>query len=263
MLKRTTVIATLLSLVGVIASVSCNPPLTPTSVLMTDPASSPTDIVLTDTPASPPTIMPTETPTLASCSWIAYLNGEPTSSLSDENCLDDLKSIGISGDSKKISFSVHRLSSLGTYGVCQDISGKDNLKFSVSVQDSIAFTRFLIMVGPEPIPTKQFSHGFRIQSEILKHEEKDIWIKFIEYVLDDFEEDEAKIQAIPYWKLNGFWNFEFVYQFSGSQGYTTMNKKTLSLQWPLNSSNRYLCFAYQQMPTEFNAAELEVLVNFP
>jgi hypothetical protein len=263
MLKRTSIIAALVGLVGMMISASCNPPLTSAPILVTSFVPTVTDSISTDPPTSSTAIISTETPALITCPWIAYSDGESTPSLSNENCLNDLQGIGISGNAKQISFSVHSSSSLGTYGVCQDISKKDNLKFKVTVQDTIVSARFLIMIGPGPVPTKQMSRGFRIQPEILKHGEKEIWVKFIDYVLNDFEEDKASIQAIPYWNHNGSWNFDFDLQFNGPAVYVSMNKKALSPTWPLNSSNRYLCFAYQQMPTADNAAELKAKVEFP
>jgi len=266
MAKRTAILAALIGLMGVMVCVSCISATTVTPTLVTLVVPSPTDLNLTAALTATPTSLlinaPSETPA-ASCPWIAYRNGEVTPSLSNENCLDDLRDIGISGDAKQISFSFQRLSTLGTYGICQDISNKDELKFTVAIHDSIVSTRFLIMIGPEPIPTKESSRGFRIQPELLKRGQKDIWVKLIEYVLDDYEEDVTQIQAVPDWKKIDFWNFDFLLQFSGSEVHTSMNKKAFAQSWPLNTSTRYLCFAYQPLPTADNAAELKALVTFP
>jgi hypothetical protein len=260
MLKRTSIIAAFVGLAGMMISTSCNPPLTSAPAVMTSPALSPTELVLTNTPASPPTIMPTKASTAISCPWIPYLNRVSISSLSNDNCLDDVKvkNIGVSGDAKQISFYIDGAST-GTYGICRDISEKDNLKFSIAVRDSIASARFLVMIGPSPVPIKTSSRGFRIQPEA----QREMYVKFIEYVseLDGYDKDIDKIQAIPGWKLVNNWNFDFVFKFSGSKINVSMNQ-ALFEQWQLNSPNRYLCFAYQATPTATQATELEVQVNF-
>jgi hypothetical protein len=261
--KRFT-ITSLIGLVCVIVSVSCQSSLSPTPTLTASPISSPTDIILADTPtSSSPTTEPTGTPVLISCIWIPYLNHLPLSHLSDENCLNDLGNIGISGDTKQITFFVDGAST-GSYGVCQDISKRDKLKFSVRVRDSIASARFLVTISPNPIPIKTSARGFKIQAEKQDHLEKEIYVKFIEYVSehDGYDKDIDKIQSILDWKHVDYWNFDFVFQFSSSKINASMNK-ALFEQWQLNSSTRYLCFAYQATPNAVQATELEARVVLP
>jgi hypothetical protein len=230
---------------------------TPTATLTwVSPVPKPT---LTNTPTSVATSAPTKTTLSTSCPWISYLNGAPPSSLSNNNCLNDLMSVGISGDEKRISFFVSG-GTLGTYGVCRGISKNDALKFRVVVQDNLAAARFLITVGPEPVPDKKSSHSFRIQPQ--PNREKEIWIKFIEYESDRYPHDLDEIQAIPNWKYLETWSFDFVFQFSGAQINASMNQ-ALSEQWPLNSPSRYLCFAYEAMTTATEPAQLDVHIQFP
>lgn len=262
--KRTPFIAGLIGLMGVIICASCNSPYPTTPNLTTNPVSSSSDFISTNTPLPIPTIIPTKTPAPATCPWIAYFyDGEAVTSPGNESCLDGLKGIHISKNSKQISFFLSRSSSLGTYGVCRDVSEQDNLKFSVAINNNIASARFLIMVGHDPVPTQKSSVGFRIQPEIFENKEKGMWIKLIEYAADNFENDKGGMRAITDWSLNDVWIFDFAFQFSGSQVSASMNKKALSRVWPLSSSRRYLCFAYQQTPSANNATELDAQVNFP
>ena len=95
----------------------------------------------------------------------------------------------------------------------------------------------------------------------MEKNEKGIWIKWIEYASDGFENDKGGLQAILDWKINDVWNFDFVFLFNGSQAEMSMNKKALSRKWPLSSSTRYLCFAYQQTPTADNGSEFDAQVT--
>jgi hypothetical protein len=246
----------------------------PTPTVIFTQVSSPPTLTLTDTPTSFSTLTPaivqaatlTETPVPPgpeiSCPWIPYLKDVPTSSLSSNNCLNDLKGVGISGDEKQISFFVAGRS-LGMYGVCRSISKNDKFNFRVVLQDNIDAARFLVTIGPEPVPGKKSSRGFRIQPEIPLHMEKEIWVKFIEYTSDGYPKDIDEIKAIRNWKYLKTWNFDFVSQFSGAQVNISMNNKALSEQWLLNSPSRYLCFAYEAMTTAAESAQLDVHIQFP
>lgn len=220
--------------------------------------------IATNTPVSFPTLAPVEPTSLpapiSSCPWMPYLNGVQTSFLSDENCLNDLKGVGISGDAKQISFVVHGRKA-GTFGVCRDISKEGNLAFRVVVQDNIVSARFLVTVGSDPVPNKS-TYAFRIQPEIQSKQEKDIYVKFVQYAPDGIDTDINIIQAISAWKYLANWGFNFSFQFNGSQANASMNSKLLE-EWSLKSLNRYLCFAYQAMPTKSQAAELDAQVQFP
>lgn len=262
MSKRVTILANLVGLISILVGASCSSVQSPTSVLTIDPVSSPPIINSTDTPLPAPTSTSTKT-SLLPCAWTAYFyDGESVTSPSNENCLKVSKGIRISEDLNQLSFFVNRSSALGTYGVCRNISEEDDIKFNVAINDSMVSARFLLMVSPVPVPTKKLSFGLRIQPHIVGKNEKSMWVKWIEYASDDFENDKGGLEAIPDWKKNDVWNFDFTFQFSGSQAVMSMNKKALSRVWPLSSSTRYLCFAYQQTPTADNATELEIQVNF-
>jgi hypothetical protein len=249
--------------VAAMVCASCSPGLTPAPTIITSPPPPPVELTLTSLPTSPPIATPVEIPALAPCPWAAYLNGETPPSLSNENCLDDLTDVGISGNEKQILFSVRQSSTLGTYGVCQDISGTNKLNFTVSIRDSIASARFLVLISPASDPAAELSRGFRIQAETPSRQEKEMWVTSSRYVLNGFENDGGKLQASLGWKHIDLWNFEFVFQFNGPKVSVSMYKTALSEHWQLNSSSRYLCFAYQAMPTADYAAELEATVTFP
>jgi hypothetical protein len=251
-----------------------NPDLVRTVVDIAKDAATPTAVftqtspvpgfIATNTPVPFPTLAPVESTALStpilSCPWMPYLNGVQTSFLSDENCLNDLKGVGISGDAKQISFAVHGRK-LGTYGVCRDISKEDNLAFRVVVQDNIVSARFLVTVGAGPVPNRS-SYAFRIQPEIQSKQEKDIYVKFVQYAPEGIDTDINIIQAISSWKHLENWGFNFSFQFSGSQANASMNSKLLE-EWSLKSPNRYLCFVYQATPTKSQAVELDAQVQFP
>jgi len=243
-----------------------NPDLVRTVIEVAKEAATPTAVsTQTITPASFPTVAPVESPALPgpspiSCPWTPYLNGVQTSFLSEENCLNDLKGVGISGDAKQIAFLVHGRKT-GTDGVCRDISKENSLQFRVVVRDNIAAARFLVTIGPDPVPNKS-SYAFRIQPEIQPKEETEIYIKSVQYGPDGVDADLDVIQAIPAWKSLAIWGFDFALQFNGSKVNASMNKKFFE-EWPLISPTRYLCFAYQAMPTKTQSAELDVRVQFP
>jgi hypothetical protein len=220
--------------------------------------------ILTNTPPLFSTLEPTDTPSLLdspACLWIPYLNGMPTASLSDQNCLNDLKGSGVFGNEKQISFFVNGRSS-GIYGVCQDISGKDNLEFIVTVRDVIASARFFVTVGPDPIPNKS-AHVFRFQPQVVSKQPTEMYLKFIEYTPEGYDKELNKMQALSNWKYLDDWRFDFVFQFDGAKASASINQMLPPYVWSLNPPSRYLCFAYQAMPTATQAAELEVHVNFP
>lgn len=168
----------------------------------------------------------------------------------------------MTGDEKQILFFGNG-APLGTYGVCRSISRNDSLSFHVSVQDDLIAARFLVTVGPEPVPDKKSSHAFRIQPQIAEHLEKEMWIKVIEYPSDNFPKDSHQIKAIPNWKYLKTWGFDFVFQFSGALVNASMNEPALVEQWSLSPVDRYLCLAYEAMPTALQSAQLEVRVSFP
>jgi hypothetical protein len=220
--------------------------------------------ILDDASALSPTREPphiSSVSTSKGCLWIPYLNDAPTSPLNDLNCLNDLKDVGISGDEKQVSFFVNGGRLSGMYGVCLDISQKDNHQFRITVRDNIVSARFLVIVAPDTIPNKS-SRGFRIQPEIQAHQAKEIYVKSIEYTVDGYDKAMDQIQAISDWKNLSNWEFDFVLQFNSSKVNTWMNE-TFPQEWQLTSPNRYLCFAYQATPTATQAAELEVHITFP
>jgi hypothetical protein len=238
------------------------PAATPTPVALT---ATTTPMALTNTPTPFPiseitSVTPLQTATALVCPWIPFLDGKAAPELSGEKCLSDLKGIGISGNEKQISFFVKK-SPLGIYGICQDVSEKERLEFHVSVQNNIDSARFLVTLGPVPIPNK-LSYAMRMQPEIQPKQEKEMYVKFIQYTLEGYDKDINQIKAIPDWKHLNNWGFDFIFQFSGPKVTASMNK-ALQEEWQLAPPNRYLCFAYQAMPTTTQSAQLEVQVNFP
>jgi hypothetical protein len=214
-------------------------------------------------PSSTPEMVVSATPFPTSdsqnCSWIAFLNGEAIPNLSSEECLNDLKSNGIFGNEKRISFFVDG-SARGMYGICQDISEKEKVEFEVEVRDNLDSARFLVTVGPEPIPNK-LAYGMRIQPEIQPKQEKEMYVKFIRYTLGGIDNELDKIKALKIWKDVNNWDFDFIFRFSGSKVNGSMNQ-ALMKEWQLTSAKQYLCFAYQAMPTAIQPAHLEVQVEF-
>ena len=248
----------MIGVISVLIITSCSSNSSPTPTQITLPVT-PTVIDIPTQTQEPTEAISTPKP----CPWIPYFfDGEIVSSLDSGVCLHGEKGINISDDLKSISFFLSRSSKIGTYGVCRKISSEDVLKFKVSIRDNIASSRFLVMINPEPVPTIKKSVGFRIQPEIMGKNEKGMWIKLIEYKSDHYDTDKGGIPAIKDWIVNDDWNFDFIIQFDGPQGYLSVNKKALSRTWPISYFERYLCFAYQQTPTSSDASELEVMVNF-
>lgn len=228
MSKRATILVSFIGLIGIMIGASCSSSPSPTPVLGTDPVPPTPEIISTNTPLPSPTSTFTRTPVPA-CPWIAYFyDGESVTSPGTDECLGGSKGIRVSEDLKQISFFVNRSSSLGTYGVCRNISGENDLKFNVNIKNGMASARFLVMVAPDPVPTKKSSFGFRIQPQVMENNENGMWVKWIEYASDDFENDKGGLQSPTDWKLNDDWNFDFAFQFSGSQATMSMNKKALS-----------------------------------
>jgi hypothetical protein len=233
-------------------------------LLSPDPTLTGTQVV---TPKFDPTGKPLA-PSPTSCPWILYSNGAATSSLSDENCLNDVnvKNIGVSEYAKQISFFVAGSPS-GKYGVCRDISDQNNLEFAVMLRNDIASARFLVTLGPDPVPGKS-AYAFRIQPEPMQpvpNREKEIYVKFIQYTSitsTDIDEEMAKIRANPNLINLGAWKFDFVFQFSGAK-VTASVDEIMNQAWQLNRSSRYLCFAYESMPTREQSAQLDVRIQFP
>jgi len=262
MLKRIVIITFLIGLAVVIGGASCSPPATSMPTLIISPVLSPTDIPLTETPISHPTVALTNAPSLPpqnTCLWTPYNN--VSNSTISSGCLNDLSDIGVSGDIKQISFFVDEMA-VGMYGICQDISEKGKIEFKVTIRDNIASARFLVTIGPAPIPIKALSRAFSIQPE----GSDEMYVKFIKYVstseAENYPMEIGKIQAIPYWKQDRDWNFDFAFEFSNSKVSMSMNK-ALAEHWQLNSPSRYLCFVYQAMPTATQPTELEAQVIFP
>lgn len=249
-------------LIGAISALiftSCGPNPPPTPLQITLPVRPTVAEIPTDTP-EPTEAISTPEP----CPWTPYFfDGEIVSSPDNGVCLQGEKGINVSDDFKNVTFFLSRSSEIGTYGVCRNISAEDELKFKVSIHDNIAASRFLVMINPEPVPTIKNSVGFRIQPEVIGKNEQGMWIKLIEFKTDHYDTDKGGIPAINDWIINDDWTFDFLIQFDGSQGNLSVNKKALSRTWPISFFDRYLCFAYQQMPTPSNASELEVTVSFP
>lgn len=259
--KVTITLVILIGVIGALVNTSCSSTPSPAPTQTVTHVLSPTNI---PTAIPEPTEIVVSTAIPESCPWIAYFfDGEIELSSQNGDCLRGERGIHVSDDLKNISFFLSRSSDIGTYGVCRNISSEDEFKFRISIHDKTVSSRFLVMVSPEPKPTQKHSVGFRIQPELMDKNEKGMWVKLLEYRLDGFDTDKGGIPAAKDWMLRDNWNFDFVIQFSGSQGYFSMNKKALSRTWPINFSERYLCFAYQLMPTASNASELEVVVDFP
>lgn len=257
--KIAVIVSILIGAISTLIFTSCGSTPPPTPLQITLP--------VRPTVAEAPTNTPEPTEALSTpepCPWRPYFfDGEIASTPTDEVCLHGEKGIDVSDDLKTITFFLSRSSEIGTYGVCRNISSDDELKFKVSIHDNIASSRLLVMISPEPIPTIKNSIGFRIQPEVIGKNEQGMWIKLIEYKTDHYDTDKGGIPAIKDWIINDNWTFDFLIQFNGSQGNLSVNKKALSRTWPISFIDRYLCFAYQQMPTPSNASELEVTVNFP
>jgi len=207
-----------------------------------------------------PTASSISNPVPASCDWIPYLNGAAGTPLSNDGCLDDLKGDGISGDEKQVSFFIDG-ALVGLYGACRDISDRENLNFHIDVRDDIAAARFLITIGPDPIPN-QSAYGFRVQPHIQRKQATEMYVKFIEYTPAGYDKEVNEIKAIKEWYSIDEWGFDFAFRFTGAQVTASMNK-TLMEEWQLTSSSRYLCFAYQAMPTATQSTQLDVHVTSP
>jgi len=244
------------------------PTLTPTPTLTVSPIASATlpamlipsvtDTVPATSQALFPTYTPVDTPSPATCPWIPYLNGAASSSLSSENCLNDLKSDGISGSEKQVFFFLDG-APLGMYGACQDITDQENLSVHVEVRDDIASARFLITIGPDPTPNIS-AYGFRIQPDAQPKQATEMYVKFIQYTPAGYDKEINEIHAIKYWHAINEWNFDFVFHFSGAQVDASMNK-ALFEEWQSTSLKRYLCFAYEAMPTDTQATQLDVHIT--
>jgi hypothetical protein len=265
MLKRTAVVVALIGLISTIVTgiftliinflpleLEKTPSIVPTNPVLAD--KSPQFVMLSPTDAI-------SNPGVA-CPWIPYLNGMPASALNtnSQNCLDDL-GYGIDGNEKQLSFFLDGSPLLGRYGVCKDISRIGDINLHVELRDNIAFSRFLISVGPEPVPGKS-SYGIRIQAEAQPRQAKEIYVKLIEYTAAGYGKEKGQLRAISDWKYNDKWDFYVAFQFAGSKMDTSINK-SLSGHWQMNYASRYLCFTYEAMPTPKQAAQLEVHVSTP
>lgn len=197
----------------------------------------------------------------STCSWVSYLNGKPVRDLSNSNCLNDLIDIGISGTSQKISFFVKGGLS-GTYGVCKDISKNNNLILQVKIKDSIVAARFLITVGPEPIPNIS-SYAFRIQPQDEQNQQKKIYLKFINYTSSGFIKELDETIANSNWKSLDTWNFDVDFHFSGAKATAKVNEMPAPFTWSLEPGSRYLCLSFEATPTSSQSSEIETHVIFP
>ena len=106
------------------------------------------------------------------------------------------------------------------YGVCRDISEREEVEFSVDVRDSIASANFFVTVGPDPDPTSRLSRAFKIQAEIQPKQPKELYVKFLKGYYGEINQ----IKAISSWKRINDWSFDFVFQFSDTQVSQLMNK---------------------------------------
>jgi hypothetical protein len=211
-------------------------------------------------PESTPVIISTETtePTLTMCPWIPYIKG----SSSDKGCLEALMPYGISADDDdELKFFLNRGRDPGIYGVCTSIAGKEEVKIRVELKEDSVSARFLISIAPEPVPNKS-AYGFRIQPEIQNKGTKIFYVKLLEYTPSGYEAEKDTIEAIPDWKNLDQWKFEFSFRFTGSKVKAVMNAVPFS-EGQVNSKDRYLCVAYQAMPTAEKAAHFEAEVEFP
>jgi len=226
----------------------------------------PTTIQLEQSPSPrgistlPPTLTPSEkspTPDPSTCLWIPYLNGKTSRELTDQNCLNDLMDIGISGESQQISLFASG-QPIGTYGICRDISDVDDFELHIEIKDTIVAARFLIAFGPEPIPN-QSTYAFRMQSE----QQEEMYIKFLEYTSSGFNKELDKTTISPYLRSFNMWSLDFAFHFSGAKASAQVNQMPSPYIWSIDPSNRYLCLAYDAMPTAEQATQLEVYISLP
>jgi hypothetical protein len=234
------------------------PTVTPTATLVNTPA----QLVLSSTTDTPvPTFSINSTATVASiksaCPWIPYLNG----STNDENCLNDLLLHGISGEGKELAFFLNRGREPGIYGVCTRITGQNEVKIRVEVKEDLVSARYLVSVGPEPVPNKS-AYGFRIQPEIQPRGDNKLYVKLVEYTPSGYEAEKDTIEAIPEWKDLDDWKFDFSFRFTGSKVKAMMNMVPFP-EGQVNSVDRYVCVAYQAMPSADKAAHFDVEVQLP
>ncbi|HNB37407.1 MAG TPA: hypothetical protein PK414_14370 [Anaerolineales bacterium] len=210
---------------------------------------------------SPTSVGSTPVPDPSTCQWIPYLNGEPSQELNDQNCLNDLMGIGISGDSQQISFFVSGQPS-GIYGVCRDISNIGDFKLHVDVKNNINAVRFFIAFGPGTIPN-QSTHALRIQSLTVSAQQKEMYIKFIAYNSEGFSEELAETNASQNWEISNKWNFDFVFNFNGAKASAQINQMPSPYTWSMDPDSRYLCLAYEAIPAAGQSAQLEAHISFP
>jgi hypothetical protein len=242
----------------VVDAVKNAPTMTPTTTLVNTPA----QLVLSSTTDTPvPTYSIDSTATVApikpSCPWIPYING----SSNDEDCLSDLLLYGISGEEKEITFFLNRGREPGIYNVCTRITGQNEVKIRVEVKEDLVSARFLVSVGPEPVPNKS-AYGFRIQPEIQSKSNKKLYVNLVENTPSGYEAEKGTIEAIPEWKDLDEWKFNFSFRFTGSKVKAMMNNVPFP-EGQVNSADRYVYVAYQAMPSAEKAVHFDVEVELP
>lgn len=200
-------------------------------------------------------------PDSSTCPWIPYLNGKTPRELNNQNCLNDLMDIGISGDSQQVSLFASGQPT-GTYGVCRDISNMDDFELHMYIKDDAVAARFLIAFSTEPFPT-QSTYAFRIQPQIVSQQQKEMYIKFIQYTSSGFSEELIQTRASPDWKSFDKWNFDFVFHFSGAKASANVNQMPSPYTWSMDPGSRYLCLAYEAMPTAEQTSQIEAHISFP
>jgi len=213
----------------------------------------------TSTPAATPTVESTATitPVALVCPWSSFINGEETSSLSGEGCLNDLNSFGISSENdQKLSFYLSAWKKPGIYGVCTDISTKKEISFHLDLKDNLTAGRFLIALSQSPAPNK-LSDALRFQ-----YDNKDLHIKTLKYSEAGVDSGSSFITAYPLWKkFGGIWGFDVKLSISGGQLKGTINGVNV-FSTQMGSPARYLCFAYQANQG-LTATQLDAKVTFP
>ncbi len=227
--------------------------LPPTATLTPEP-------LPTETPASmavatsEPSTLPTSAPE-RTCDWLPYVNGETGIPL-DGGCLDALFPYGVYEENGDLVFSVSR-GSQGTYGVCQDISDRNEFKFQVNVRDDLAASRFLVSIVSQPIPT-QSAYVLRIQPV----EDANIIIRQFEYSATGIDNEKSSFAPIELWKNQATWELLFNIKFSGPKIETKLYDVGIN-GGLLSSATRYACFSYQTLSTASESPVMDIRVAFP
>lgn len=214
----------------------------------------------TETPAgmseatSEPSVLPTSAPE-RTCDWLPYVNGETGIPL-DGGCLDALFPYGVYEENGELVFSVGR-GVQGTYGVCQEISDRNDFKFQLNVRDDLAASRFLVSFVSQPVPT-QSAYVLRIQPV----GGADLIIRQFEYSATGIDNEKSSFTPIDLWKNQATWELLFNVKFSGPKIETKLYDVGIT-GGLLSSATRYVCFSYQTLSTAAQSPVMDIRVAFP